>query len=334
MAGLLSDRFGRKKMLVVAAVLFLVSALGTALPRDSWPICRLSHHRRAGHRRRLDHLADVHRRDRPRPASAAAWSRSTSSPSSSGMLVVYFVNYFIADVRARGPAGQRLPRRWRHPGGTAGGGPGGPARAGLERRAWLAVDVRLGRPARRWSSSSCCSWCRRSPRWLTKQPPRRGPGHLDPLTAAGPRPAEIWPTSKRPSPTKAAAWRQLLEPWMRRVLVIGIVLAVLQQVTGINVFLYFAPEDLSRSSGSGQRRRPVADGHRRRRQPDLHRPGHLDGRPPGPKAADDRRRRRHGPRPDRHGPGRLLADCSSGGPWSSSSATSPVSPCPWGRSPG
>ena len=29
---------------------------------------------------------------------------------------------------------------------------------------------------------------------------------------------------------------------MRRVLVLGVALAVLQQVTGINVFLYFAPK--------------------------------------------------------------------------------------------
>lgn len=35
---------------------------------------------------------------------------------------------------------------------------------------------------------------------------------------------------------------QLLLPGMRVVLLIGIALAVLQQVTGINVFLYFAPE--------------------------------------------------------------------------------------------
>jgi SP family xylose:H+ symportor-like MFS transporter len=35
---------------------------------------------------------------------------------------------------------------------------------------------------------------------------------------------------------------QLFKPEMKIVLVIGIVLAVLQQVTGINVFLYYAPE--------------------------------------------------------------------------------------------
>src|SRR5512135_3758370 len=34
--GPISDRFGRKKALLLAAALFLVSALGTALPNDVW----------------------------------------------------------------------------------------------------------------------------------------------------------------------------------------------------------------------------------------------------------------------------------------------------------
>ena len=37
---------------------------------------------------------------------------------------------------------------------------------------------------------------------------------------------------------------------MRLVLVIGVVLAVLQQVTGINVFLYFATEIFQSIAGS------------------------------------------------------------------------------------
>ncbi len=33
-AGILSDRLGRKKVLIISAVLFLISALGTAFPRN------------------------------------------------------------------------------------------------------------------------------------------------------------------------------------------------------------------------------------------------------------------------------------------------------------
>jgi MFS family permease len=43
---------------------------------------------------------------------------------------------------------------------------------------------------------------------------------------------------------------QLLRPGMRMVLVIGVLLAVLQQVTGINVFLYYAPEILKSVTGA------------------------------------------------------------------------------------
>ena len=43
---------------------------------------------------------------------------------------------------------------------------------------------------------------------------------------------------------------ELWEPWMRRLLVLGVALAVLQQVTGVNVFLYFAPK-IFESLGAG-----------------------------------------------------------------------------------
>jgi len=41
---------------------------------------------------------------------------------------------------------------------------------------------------------------------------------------------------------ESGSLKQLLQPGMKIVLVIGIVLAILQQVTGINVFLYFGTE--------------------------------------------------------------------------------------------
>ena len=34
MAGFMSDRFGRKKTLILSAILFLISAIGTALPKS------------------------------------------------------------------------------------------------------------------------------------------------------------------------------------------------------------------------------------------------------------------------------------------------------------
>jgi sugar porter (SP) family MFS transporter len=43
------------------------------------------------------------------------------------------------------------------------------------------------------------------------------------------------------SVTEPSRWRALLAPNLRRVLVVGVALAVLQQVTGINTVIYFAP---------------------------------------------------------------------------------------------
>ncbi len=36
-AGAISDRFGRKKVLILSAILFFVSAIGTAMPHDARP---------------------------------------------------------------------------------------------------------------------------------------------------------------------------------------------------------------------------------------------------------------------------------------------------------
>ena len=69
---------------------------------------------------------------------------------------------------------------------------------------------------------------------------------------------------------------------MRLALVIGVALAVLQQVTGINVFLYYAPE-IFKSIGAGHGRRPAADRRRRRGQHALHGRGDLDRGPLGRK---------------------------------------------------
>ena len=46
-AGILSDRFGRKKILIVAAILFLISAIFSALPRTFMELLQTLHKFRA-----------------------------------------------------------------------------------------------------------------------------------------------------------------------------------------------------------------------------------------------------------------------------------------------
>ena len=46
-------------------------------------------------------------------------------------------------------------------------------------------------------------------------------------------------------------WRHLTEPWLRRIFAIGVGLAVIQQITGVNTIIYFAPT-LLHQSGLGE----------------------------------------------------------------------------------
>ena len=78
LAGALSDRLGRKKLLLAAATLFAVSSVLTGwAPTFIWFVAwRIT--RRGGHRPGLEPFADVHRRGVARPISAAGWWRSTN----------------------------------------------------------------------------------------------------------------------------------------------------------------------------------------------------------------------------------------------------------------
>jgi SP family xylose:H+ symportor-like MFS transporter len=81
-----------------------------------------------------------------------------------------------------------------------------------------------------------------SPRWLTKQ--ERSDEALEILTRVN---GTVYAKTelleiKDSIAHESGSLKQLFQPGMKIVLVIGIVLAVLQQVTGINVFLYFGTE--------------------------------------------------------------------------------------------
>ena len=80
-----------------------------------------------------------------------------------------------------------------------------------------------------------------SPRWLCKRglidQARRVLIRVDGAKHAERELAEI----ETALAEESGSMSQLFRPGLRMVLVIGVLLAVLQQVTGINVFLYYAP---------------------------------------------------------------------------------------------
>ena len=212
MAGILSDRLGRKNVLIVSAILFFVSAIGTALPRDlnMFVIFRIIGGVGVGAASIVSpmYIAEISpARIRGRMVSVNQFAIIF------GMLIVYFVNFFIAS---------RHTEAWNVQYGWC-------WMFGSEALPALVLLVLL-------------FFVPESPRWLTKQ--NRRDKALAILLRVGGRgyAAKELAAIEEAIARESGSITQLFTGGMRIVLVIGIVLAVLQQVTGINVFLYYAPE--------------------------------------------------------------------------------------------
>lgn len=218
-AGTISDRLGRKKVLIISAVLFLVSALGTALPRDliEFVIFRFIGGLGVGAASLTSpmYIAEISpARIRGRMVSVNQFAIV------SGFLVVYFANYFIALGREDAWIVQS---GWRWMFGSE------------SLPAVLLLVLAFLVPE--------------SPRWLTKQNrEREALGILTKVDGQQFAQQELIAIKDAIS-HESGSVGQLLQPGMKIVLVIGIMLAILQQVTGINAVLYYAPE-IFRNLGS------------------------------------------------------------------------------------
>ena len=214
LAGILSDFGGRKKTQFLSAVLFFASAVGTAVAPNFtvFVIFRIIGGVGVGIASMASpmYIAEVSpARIRGRMVSVNQFAVV------SGILLIYFVNYFIA---LGGDHAWNVSTGWRWM-FASGGLP-----------AAIFVVLLFGIPE--------------SPRWLVEH----GKADLarDVLTRIGGRSfaeAElkiISDTMEKEVEGKLG----LFTPQMRFVLFLGIALAVLQQVTGINVILYYAPEIL------------------------------------------------------------------------------------------
>lgn len=211
-AGTASDHLGRKKVLVFSAACFLVSAVGTAVPQNltQFLIFRFIGGIGVGAASMTSpmYIAEISpARIRGRMVSLNQFAIVT------GFLVVYFVNYFIALGRTEQ---WMMQSGWRWMFGSE------------SLPALLLLVLAFFVPE--------------SPRWLTKQ--KREDEAFNILSRVdGSEFARIELLQIKDALShESGSLGQLFSPGMKKILVIGVVLAILQQVTGINAVLYYAPE--------------------------------------------------------------------------------------------
>ena len=221
LAGPVSDRIGRRRLMLVSAVLFLVSAVGCALPRTItvFVIFRFVGGLGIGSAAVLSplYIAEV------APARVRGALVSINQLAIvTGILLAYFVNWIFAGA---GPANWR----WMYAVGA------------VPSVFFFLLLLRVPE----------------SPRWLVKNgredEARAVITRADSAEAAAAGIREIRDTLA----LEEGSFRELFRPAFRRPLLIAIVLAVFQQITGINAILYYAPrifEDagFARMSAIGQ----------------------------------------------------------------------------------
>ncbi|GLI06153.1 arabinose-proton symporter [Paenibacillus tyrfis] len=219
-SGMLSDRFGRKKVLIAAAALFIIGSVGSAVPDTftGYIIARMIGGIGIGITSTLCPLYNAEiapARYRGRLVALNQFATVT------GIFLVYFVNSGIAGYA---DDAWNIATGWR----------------------WMfGVGVVPG-----VLFLVLLFFVPESPRWLIKQgrPVEALPIllkiHGDDL--ARQEVLDIKESFKQEN----ASLRQLFSPGLRTALLVGVVLAVLQQVTGINAIMYYAPE-IFKETGAG-----------------------------------------------------------------------------------
>jgi sugar porter (SP) family MFS transporter len=228
-AGALSDRFGRKRLLAAAALIFAVTSLGNAFAQTfgafvAWRIC-------GGVAIGLaSNLSPMYIAEVAPPAWRGRLVSLNQLTIVIGILLAQFVNWFLV---------RHLPA-----GATD---------------AWIAASW-YGQSAWRWmfglTAVPAVLFCvgtvfiPESPRWLaTRQHRDRACRVLEQI--GGPRYAEETYREIEGNLADASAkprLRDLLNPRMRKVIVLGVTLAVFQQWCGINVIFNYA-EEIFRAAG-------------------------------------------------------------------------------------
>ncbi|PSP55168.1 MFS transporter [Halobacteriales archaeon QS_1_67_19] len=212
LGGKLADRIGRRRLILVGAVVFFIGSLTMAIAPNV-PILVLG--------RLIDGVAigfasivgPLYISEIAPPKIRGALTSLNQLMVTIGILASYFVNYAFADAGA-----------WRLMLG-----------AGTVPAVVLAIGM-LRMPE--------------SPRWLFENGRETEAREVLERTREGDVEAELSEIEGTVEKQSGTGLRDLLQPWLRPALVVGLGLAVFQQVTGINAVIYYAPTVLE-STGFG-----------------------------------------------------------------------------------
>ncbi|WP_440009348.1 sugar porter family MFS transporter [Halomicrococcus sp. SG-WS-1] len=210
--GKLADRLGRRRLILIGAVVFFVGSLTMAIAPNV-PVLV------AG--RLIDGVAigfasivgPLYISEIAPPKIRGALTSLNQLMVTLGILISYFVNYAFADAGA-----------WRLMLGT-----------GMIPAVVLAVGM-VKMPE--------------SPRWLYEHGRRDDARAVLERTREGDVDDELAEIEQTVEKQSGTSLRDLLQPWLRPALVVGLGLAVFQQITGINAVIYYAPTILE-STGFG-----------------------------------------------------------------------------------
>ena len=202
-AGWLSDRYGRRRILILSAMLFAVSALGAALPRnlDEFVVARFIGGLAVGV---ASVLAPLYIAEVSPPHIRGRLVALNQMTIVTGILLAYLVNWSLSFV---GPTG------WR----------------------WMFASAAV--PAVAFFIA--LFFVPESPRWLVERGMETvALGILSRVSGATRARAEL-EEIREAIAAESGTLSELFQPGLRRAMLIGIALAILQQITGINTVLFY-----------------------------------------------------------------------------------------------
>lgn len=219
-AGYMSDRFGRKNVLLASAILFCLSAIGSAIPQNLWQFisARFIGGLGVGTASMISplYISEV--------APANNRGRLTTLYQLAiviGINLIYFVNLKIAGI---GDESWNIEMGWRY-------------MLGSETIPAILFFLLI-------------FLVPESPRWLMTK--NREEEALNILAKVNGREKarEIQTEIRESLKEEAGTLAELFQPGLRMAMLVGFMLAVFSQITGINAIIYYAPEIL-KSVGFG-----------------------------------------------------------------------------------